>query len=123
MRARPQKCLPEGGGHERRAGDGGSGGQATAALATATAGSLAAAGALFISCQLFYVKAAGDLAAAGDGGGGGAGALAQPALGIVALVLLAIDETVILLHPHLTSVAVSIGISRGCGQNDSLAYG
>ena len=36
---------------------------------------------------------------------------------------LAVGETVILLHPPLTSVAISMAIERGCQQNDSLADG
>ena len=36
---------------------------------------------------------------------------------------LAVGETVILLHPPLTLVGVSIGIKRECQQNDSLADG
>ena len=40
-----------------------------------------------------------------------------------ALVNLAVGETVILLHPLLPSVGVSIWMERGCQQNDSLADG
>ena len=36
---------------------------------------------------------------------------------------LAVDETVILLHPPLPLVGVSIGMERGCQQNDSLVRG
>ena len=36
---------------------------------------------------------------------------------------LAPDETVILLAPPLPSVGVSIGMERGCQQNDSLVRG
>ena len=36
---------------------------------------------------------------------------------------LAVGETVILLHPPLPLVGVSIGVERGCQQNDSLADG
>ena len=36
---------------------------------------------------------------------------------------LAVGETVILLHPPLPLVVVSIGMERGCQQNDSLADG
>ena len=36
---------------------------------------------------------------------------------------LAVGETVILLHPPLPLVGVSIGKNRGCQQNDSLADG
>ena len=38
-------------------------------------------------------------------------------------VRLAVGETVILLHPPLPQTGVSIGIERGCQQNDSLANG
>ena len=34
---------------------------------------------------------------------------------------LAVGETIILLHPLLPSVGVSIGMDRECQQNDSLA--
>ena len=37
--------------------------------------------------------------------------------------LIAVGETVILLHPTLPLAGVSIGIKRGCHQNDSLADG
>ena len=40
-----------------------------------------------------------------------------------AAVDLAIGKTVILLHPPLPSVGVSIEINRGCHQDDSLADG
>ena len=36
---------------------------------------------------------------------------------------LAVDETVILLHPRLPLVGVSIVMERGCHQNDSLVNG
>ena len=36
---------------------------------------------------------------------------------------LAVDETVILLHPPLSLVGVLIVMERGCQQNDSLADG
>ena len=36
---------------------------------------------------------------------------------------LAVGETVTLLHPHLPSVGVSIGMAKGCPRNDSLADG
>ena len=36
---------------------------------------------------------------------------------------LAVGETVILLHAPLPLVGVSIGMKRGCHQNDSLADG
>ena len=36
---------------------------------------------------------------------------------------LAVGETVILLHHHLPSVCVLIGMGRGCQQNDSVADG
>ena len=36
---------------------------------------------------------------------------------------LAIGETVIVLHPPLPLVGVSIGMERGCQYNDSLADG
>ena len=36
---------------------------------------------------------------------------------------LAVGETVILLHSSLPLVDVSIGMERGCQQNDSLADG
>ena len=36
---------------------------------------------------------------------------------------LAVDETVILLHPLLPLVGVSTVMERGCQQNDSLADG
>ena len=36
---------------------------------------------------------------------------------------LAIDETVILLHSPLPLVGISIGMERGCQQNDSLVRG
>ena len=36
---------------------------------------------------------------------------------------MAVCETVILLHPPLPLVGISIGIKRGCHQNDSLANG
>ena len=35
----------------------------------------------------------------------------------------AVGETLILLHPPLPSVGVSIRVGRGCQQNDSLADG
>ena len=37
--------------------------------------------------------------------------------------LIAVGETVILLHPPLPLVGVSIVVERGCQQNDSLADG
>ena len=43
--------------------------------------------------------------------------------GMVGRVSLAVSETVILLHPPLTSVGVSIGMERERQQNDSLADG
>ena len=36
---------------------------------------------------------------------------------------LAVGETVILLHPPLPGVGISIGMEGGCQQNDSLADG
>ena len=36
---------------------------------------------------------------------------------------LAVGETVILLHPPLPLLGVSIGMERGCQQNDSIADG
>ena len=39
------------------------------------------------------------------------------------LAVLAIGETVILLHPPVPSVGVSIRMERGCQQNDSLSDG
>ena len=36
---------------------------------------------------------------------------------------LAVSETAVLLHPPLPSAGVSIGMKRGCHQNDSLADG
>ena len=36
---------------------------------------------------------------------------------------LAVDKTVILLHPPLPLVGVSMRMERGCQQNDSLADG
>ena len=43
--------------------------------------------------------------------------------GMAETALLAVGETVILLHPPLPLVGVSIGMERGCQQNDSPADG
>ena len=42
---------------------------------------------------------------------------------VATLVLVAVGETVILLHPPLILAGVSIGMEMGCQQNDSLADG
>ena len=54
------------------------------------------------------------------GAGGHHGARSQH---LDEMVAVAPDETVILLHPSLPLVGVSIVMERGCQQNDSLVNG